>query len=57
LVDEAELAKRRAVTTVHSVPAESRGYDRMFRENVLQAPEGCDFGFCQSAEMSAGNAK
>jgi len=50
LVDENELARRRSELAPTEVPAESRGYDRMFRENVLQAPEGCDFGFCQSVE-------
>jgi hypothetical protein len=37
---------------VEAVPDGSRGYDRLFRENVLQAPEGCDFGFCQSIERA-----
>jgi dihydroxy-acid dehydratase len=23
----------------------TRGYDKLFRESVLQAPEGCDFDF------------
>ena len=53
LVDEAELAKRRSLLAVNTVPADSRGYDRLFRENVLQAPEGCDFGFCQAVEGQA----
>jgi hypothetical protein len=35
------------------VPAESRGYDRLFRESVLQAPEGCDFDFCRVPEAKA----
>ena len=44
LVDEAELAKRRkeARPAGHD-PA--RGYDKLFRENVMQAPDGCDFEF------------
>jgi dihydroxy-acid dehydratase len=44
LVDEAELAKRRAHW---KAPDNStlRGYDRLFRDRVLQAPEGCDFDF------------
>jgi len=50
LVDEDELARRRAELVPVVVPASSRGNDRMFRENVLQAPEGCDFGFCQAVE-------
>lgn len=47
LVDESELERRRAEQPASPVPADSRGYDRLFRENVLQAPDGCDFGFCQ----------
>ena len=46
LVDEAELDNRRAENPNAEVPTGSRGYDRLFRENVLQAPDGCDFGFC-----------
>lgn len=48
LVDEVELNKRREAISLSKVPASSRGYDRLFRENVLQAPEGCDFGFCMA---------
>jgi dihydroxy-acid dehydratase len=44
LVDEAELAKRRAAMK-KPVDAGLRGYDKLFRETVLQAPEGCDFEF------------
>jgi dihydroxy-acid dehydratase len=48
LVDEAELARRRAaregVRPAGSDP-HARGYDKLFRESVLQAPEGCDFDF------------
>ena len=44
LVDEAELAKRRAA--LKSVSSETlRGYDKLFRAHVLQAPDGCDFDF------------
>ncbi len=45
LVDEAELAERRAVWAKEARPLPERGYDRLFRENVLQAPKGADFGF------------
>ncbi len=48
LVDEAELAKRRATWA----PADNstlRGYDRLFRDRVLQAPDGCDFDFLAPA--------
>jgi dihydroxy-acid dehydratase len=44
LVDESELAKRRASLKAASTH-ELRGYDKLFRERVLQAPDGCDFDF------------
>jgi dihydroxy-acid dehydratase len=47
LVDEAELAKRRK--DVKTVEGETlRGYDKLYAEEVLQADEGCDFGFLKS---------
>jgi len=60
LVDEAELARRGvgpsgsdtvaqpAVGATVSDPERlppARGYDKLFRESVLQAPDGCDFDF------------
>ncbi len=45
LVDEKELATRRAEVSKIPVPKAPRGYDRLFRETVLQAPQGCDFDF------------
>ena len=44
LVDEAELAKRRAAMKPTATTG-LRGYDKLFRETVLQAPDGCDFEF------------
>jgi dihydroxy-acid dehydratase len=44
LLDAAELERRRAAWRPPAT-ADLRGYDRLFREAVLQAPEGCDFGF------------
>jgi dihydroxy-acid dehydratase len=44
LVDDVELSKRRAAWTPFAT-TDLRGYDRLFREAVLQAPEGCDFAF------------
>jgi dihydroxy-acid dehydratase len=44
LVDNAELEERRRAFVPPSAPDE-RGYRRLFRENVLQANEGCDFAF------------
>ena len=44
LVDEKELAARKkAAAPADSAPL--RGYDKLFRETVLQAPDGCDFDF------------
>jgi dihydroxy-acid dehydratase len=45
LVDAAELATRRdGVQPCGSDPVQ-RGYDKLFRETVMQAPDGCDFDF------------
>ena len=44
LVDEHELSKRLR-SLPHRDPAYDRGYGRLFLDNVLQADEGCDFGF------------
>src|SRR5262249_51805197 len=45
LVDEAELdARRQTVGRTRSHTA-LRGYDKLFRDAVLQAPDGCDFEF------------
>lgn len=44
LVDEAELDARRAAWSPPPPrPEERRGYARLYREQVLQADEGCDF--------------
>jgi dihydroxy-acid dehydratase len=45
LVEENELEARRAGLARRQPAAPARGYDKLFRENVLQAPDGCDFGF------------
>ncbi|KAB2917917.1 MAG: dihydroxy-acid dehydratase [Hyphomicrobiaceae bacterium] len=44
LVDEAELARRRSGST-RGAEVPLRGYDKLFRQSVLQAPDGCDFDF------------
>ncbi|HET7154806.1 MAG TPA: dihydroxy-acid dehydratase [Hyphomicrobiaceae bacterium] len=44
LVDEKELdARRKEPRPAGHEPV--RGYDKLFRENVMQAPDGCDFAF------------
>ena len=46
LVDEAELAKRRAALVLPAKPVwAQRGYAHLFNETILQADEGCDFDF------------
>ena len=50
LVGEDELARRRAERERASPELPARGYDRLFRETVLQAPQGCDFDFLVSRQ-------
>jgi dihydroxy-acid dehydratase len=52
LVDDAELARRRAaiqasVPPGQSAPRPSRGYAKLYQDHVLQADAGCDFDFLQ----------
>jgi dihydroxy-acid dehydratase len=52
LVDEAELARRRV--ELRSSRHESktlRGYDKLYAEQVLQADQGCDFGFLLPSDV------
>jgi dihydroxy-acid dehydratase len=46
LVDEKELAKRRAALT-NVQPQPQRGYAQLYQRSVLQAEDGCDFDFLQ----------
>ena len=43
LVPDDELEKRRASWRAPEVPG--RGYARLYRQHVMQAPQGCDFDF------------
>jgi dihydroxy-acid dehydratase len=46
LVDDAELAKRRAALQPTTTPEwAERGYAHLFHETILQADDGCDFDF------------
>ncbi|MDE2200719.1 MAG: dihydroxy-acid dehydratase [Rhodospirillales bacterium] len=48
LVDEATLATRRAAwQPPPPPPGAERGYLRLYREQVTQADQGCDFAFCR----------
>jgi L-arabonate dehydrase len=56
LVDEAELAERRRAFVPPSPPDE-RGYRKLFRDNVLQANEGCDFAFLRGRSPALEEAR
>jgi dihydroxy-acid dehydratase len=45
LVDDKEMVERRKGIRPGGSDTPSRGYDKLFRESVLQAPDGCDFDF------------
>ncbi|MGE3450782.1 MAG: L-arabinonate dehydratase [Burkholderiales bacterium] len=47
LVDEAELARRRAAWTAPA-PRYSRGFGALYLAHVTQADEGCDFDFLEA---------
>jgi dihydroxy-acid dehydratase len=52
LVEEGELARRRASQGVRPAePDTARGYDKLFRDTVLQAPDGCDFDFLRGQTL------
>jgi dihydroxy-acid dehydratase len=44
MVDDAEL-KRRAAVPRPAADKPSRGYSRLYAEQILGADEGCDFAF------------
>ena len=48
LVDEAELARRRAAWKAPAAPP-PRGYAKLYMDHVLQAEHGCDFDFLRKA--------
>ena len=47
LVDDDEIARRRAALPPRTGSEGLRGYDRLWRDSVTQAPDGCDFGFAK----------
>jgi dihydroxy-acid dehydratase len=49
LVDDAELARRRAALPASAAARPTRGYARLFHDTILQADEGCDFDFLTGA--------
>jgi dihydroxy-acid dehydratase len=50
LVDESELARRRALQTP-ARPPPSRGYERLYFDHVQQAHLGCDFDFLRPESL------
>jgi dihydroxy-acid dehydratase len=52
LVDDAELAQRRAQAGAVAQPKFVRGYAALFMRSVLQADQGCDFDFLVPPGMS-----
>lgn len=53
LVDDAELARRRAALAAAANGESERGYRKLFLEHVTQAEDGCDFAFLRATEMTA----
>ena len=52
LVDEAELARRRAQLPAPPDRSQERGYRKLFLSTVTQADQGCDFDFLRAAQMA-----
>ena len=50
LVDEAELARRRVAWVAPEHPGQSRGYLKLYMDEVTQAEEGADFRFLTPAK-------
>lgn len=53
LISEAEMAKRMAALPAAISDPATRGYLKLFLENVSQADRGCDFGFLRAVKMKA----
>jgi hypothetical protein len=47
------LARRQLEQAAQPSVAPTRGYERLYYESVLQADEGCDFGFLQGRSASS----
>lgn len=56
LIREEELVARRQAWSAPD-DEDTRGYRRLFREHVLQANEGCDFGFLRGRSRVAEEAR
>ncbi|RJF73966.1 IlvD/Edd family dehydratase [Rhodopseudomonas palustris] len=53
LVEEGELARRRAALPPSASVRPQRGYAQLFHDTILQADEGCDFDFLTASGRSA----
>jgi dihydroxy-acid dehydratase len=51
LVDPREIDARRQGVRPAASDTSLRGYDQLFRERVLQAPDGCDFDFLRGQTL------
>jgi dihydroxy-acid dehydratase len=52
MVDQDEIDRRSDERTPSKVARSSRGYDRLYQEQILQADEGCDFGFLRAPDLA-----
>ncbi|MBP6813631.1 MAG: dihydroxy-acid dehydratase [Burkholderiaceae bacterium] len=52
LVDDAELARRRAQLPPPPDRSQERGYRKLFLSTVTQADQGCDFDFLRASQMA-----
>jgi dihydroxy-acid dehydratase len=57
VVDDAELARRRAAWKAPAHVGVERGYARLYYEQVLQAEDGCDFDFLRKHPRRAGGSQ
>ncbi len=51
MVDQDELDRRSDERTPSKVARSARGYERLYQEQILQADEGCDFGFLRAPDL------
>lgn len=52
MVDQDELDRRSDERKPSKVARSSRGYERLYQEQILQAYEGCDFGFLRAPDLA-----
>ncbi len=52
MVDQDELDRRSDERKPSKVARPLRGYERLYQEQILQADEGCDFGFLRAPDLA-----